>query len=119
MNSTRRRSGSSCKRAPAAWQKGRERIAVTTPRAQRIVDAYFSREHLDDRDDCCPLIGTASDVQRGGGAVKAAYQEVVEQLVKVFEDHLNEPQDSDLSVPASHDRTLARRSEAVEAKDVD
>jgi TetR/AcrR family transcriptional regulator, transcriptional repressor for nem operon len=23
--------------------------------------------------------------------VKAAYQEVVEQLVKVFEDHLNEP----------------------------
>ena len=81
-----------CKRAPAAWQKGRERIAVTTPRAQRIVDAYFSREHLDDRDDCCPLIGMASDVQRGGGAVKAAYQEVVEQLVKVFQDHLNEPQ---------------------------
>ena len=33
----------------------------------------------------------ASDVQRGGKAAKAAYQEVVEQLVKVFEDHLNEP----------------------------
>ena len=81
-----------CKRTPAAWQKRREPSAVTQPRAQRIVDAYFSREHLDDRDDCCPLIGTASDVQRGGGAVKAAYQEVVEQLVKVFEDHLNEPQ---------------------------
>ena len=34
----------------------------------------------------------ASDVQRGGASVKAAYQEVVEQLVGVFEKHLNEPQ---------------------------
>jgi hypothetical protein len=30
-------------------------------------------------------------VQRRGQVVKAAYQEVVEQLVKVFEDHLNGP----------------------------
>jgi TetR/AcrR family transcriptional regulator, transcriptional repressor for nem operon len=51
-----------CKRTPAAWQKRREPSAVTKPRAQRIVDAYFSREHLDDRDGCCPLIGMASDV---------------------------------------------------------
>ena len=51
-------------------------------------DAYFSREHFDDR----KLIGMASDVRRGGKAVEAAYQEVVEQMVKVFEDDLNEPQ---------------------------
>jgi TetR/AcrR family transcriptional regulator, transcriptional repressor for nem operon len=81
-----------CKKKPAAWQKRREPSAVTKTRAERIVDAYFSHEHFDDRDGCCPLIGMASDVQRGGEAVKAAYQEVVEQLVKVFEDHLNEPQ---------------------------
>jgi AcrR family transcriptional regulator len=81
-----------CKKNPAAWQKPREPSAITKPRAQRIVDAYFSREHFDDRDGCCPLIGVTSDVQRGGEAVKVAYQEVVEQLVKVFEDHLNEPQ---------------------------
>ena len=80
-----------CKKTPAAWQKRREPSAVTKPRAQRIVDAYFSREHFDDRNGCCPLIGMASDVERGGKAVKAAYQEVVEQMVKVFEDHLNEP----------------------------
>jgi AcrR family transcriptional regulator len=80
-----------CKRTPAAWQKRREPSAVTKSRAQRIVDAYFSREHFDDRDGCCPLLGTASDVHRRGEMVKAAYQEVVEQLVKVFEDHLNEP----------------------------
>ena len=81
-----------CKKTPAAWQKPREPSAVTKPRAQRIVDAYFSREHFDDRNGCCPLIGMASDVQRGGKAVKAAYQEVVEQMVKVFEDDLNAPQ---------------------------
>jgi TetR/AcrR family transcriptional regulator, transcriptional repressor for nem operon len=80
-----------CKKTPAAWQKRREQRAVTKPRAQRIVDAYFSREHFDDRDGCCPLLGTACDVQRRGEVVKAAYQEVVEQLVKVFEDHLNGP----------------------------
>ena len=81
-----------CKKTPAAWQKPREPRAVTKPRAQLIVDAYFSREHFDDRNGCCPLIGMASDVQRGGKAVKAAYQEVAEQMVKVFEDDLNEPQ---------------------------
>jgi AcrR family transcriptional regulator len=80
-----------CKKAPAAWQKRREPNAVTKPRAQRIVGAYFSREHFDDRDGCCPLLGTASDVQRRGEVVQAAYQEVVEQLVKVFEDQLRGP----------------------------
>jgi TetR/AcrR family transcriptional regulator, transcriptional repressor for nem operon len=80
-----------CKKTPAAWQKRREPSAVTKQRAQRIVDAYFSRAHFDDREGCCPLLGTASDVERSGEAVKAAYQEVVEQLVKVFEDHLGGP----------------------------
>ncbi|HZO45350.1 MAG TPA: TetR/AcrR family transcriptional regulator [Xanthobacteraceae bacterium] len=80
-----------CKKTPAAWQKQRAPRAVTKPRARRIVDAYFSREHFDDHDGCCPLLGTASDVQRRGDVVKAAYQEVVERLVNVFEDHLNGP----------------------------
>jgi len=84
-----------CKKTPAPWQKRREPSAVAKPHAQRIVDAYFSREHFDDRDGCCPLIGMASDVQRGGEEVKAAYQEVVEQMVKVFEDHLNGPRARD------------------------
>jgi len=89
-----------CKKAPEPWQcQRRDPRAVAKPRAQRIVDAYFSREHFDDRDGCCPLIGMASDVQRGGEDVKAAYREVVEQLVKVFEDNLNEPQ--------AHERALA------------
>ena len=88
-----------CKKTPAAWQTRRQPTAVTKHRAQRIVEAYFSREHLDDHDGCCPLLGTASDVERRGELVKAAYQEVVEQLVKVFEDHLNGPR--------AHKRALA------------
>ena len=88
-----------CQKKPAAWQKRRELGAVTKPRAQRIVDAYFSREHFDDRDGCCPLLGTSSDVQRRGEVVKAAYQEVVQQMVKVFEDNL--------ACPQPHERALA------------
>ena len=80
-----------CKKTPAPWQRRHGLGAVTKSHAQRIVDAYFSRAHFDDRDGCCPLLGTASDVQRRGEVVKAAYQEVVEQLVTVFEDHLNGP----------------------------
>jgi AcrR family transcriptional regulator len=57
-----------------------------------IVEAYFSREHCDDREGCCPLIGMPSDVSRSGEAVKAAYREVVEMLVHVFESNLNEPE---------------------------
>ena len=88
-----------CKKAPAARQRRPERSAVTKHRAQRIVDAYFSREHFDDHEGCCPLLGTAADVERSGEAVKAAYQEVVEQMVRVFEDHLD--------APRAHDRALA------------
>src|SRR5262245_50270947 len=88
-----------CKKTPAAWQKRREPTLVTKAHAQRIVDAYLSRKHFDDHDGCCPLLGTAADVERRGEMVKAAYQEVVEQLVKVFEDNINGPR--------QHERALA------------
>ena len=88
-----------CKKTPAAWQMRREPTAVTKSHAQRVVDAYFSRQHFDDHDGCCPLLATASDVERRGEMVKAAYQEVVEQMVKVFEDHLRGPR--------AHERALA------------
>src|SRR5262249_44455052 len=79
-----------CKRTAATWQRRRQ--PVTRHRAQRIVDAYFSREPFDEHEGFCPLLGTASDVECSGEAVKAAYQEVVEQLIQIFEDHLNEPE---------------------------
>jgi hypothetical protein len=59
---------------------------------------------------------SAKDVQDHLLAVLSSHLAEEESMPKVFEDHLNEPQDSDLSVPASHDRTLARRSEASKPK---
>jgi AcrR family transcriptional regulator len=81
-----------CPRAPEPWQaRHRDPRAVGEARARNIVEAYFSDDHCDDREGCCPLIGVPSDVSRGGQAVKAAYREVVEMLVDVFEQNLDEP----------------------------
>ena len=81
-----------CQEAPKPWQRERTRSSATSkPRAQRIVDAYFSRDHFDDRESCCPLIALPSDVSRGSGEVKAAYREVLEKLIGLFEADLDEP----------------------------
>src|SRR4029450_11973684 len=63
-----------CKKTPAAWQKRREPRTVTKPRAQRIVDAYFSREHFEDREARCPLLATPRDATRGRAARVRAHQ---------------------------------------------
>jgi TetR/AcrR family transcriptional regulator, transcriptional repressor for nem operon len=81
-----------CADAPKPWQpKTSERMA-RKPRSQRIVDAYFSRDHFDDRETCCPLIALPSDVMRGSDAVKGAYREVLEKLIDIFLDDLDAPQ---------------------------
>jgi AcrR family transcriptional regulator len=69
-----------CPEAPKAWQRPR-RGAASKSQAERIVDAYFSRDHFTDRETCCPLIGLPSEISHGGDTVKAAYQEVLEQLL--------------------------------------
>ena len=68
-------------------------------RAQRIVDAYFSLDHFDDRESCCPLIGLPSDVARGSVAVKAAYQDVLEKLLDLLQ--------ADLPGPDAYERALS------------
>jgi TetR/AcrR family transcriptional regulator, transcriptional repressor for nem operon len=88
-----------CPRAPEPWQaKHRDPRAVGKARARNIVEAYFSADHCDDHEGCCPLIGVPSDVSRGGQDVKAAYREVVEMLVDVFEQNLD--------APDAHERAL-------------
>ena len=62
------------------------------PIAKFVVDAYLSRHHLEDVDGSCPLIGLPSDVARSGQAVKAAYREVAESMIKVFQANLNGPE---------------------------
>jgi AcrR family transcriptional regulator len=81
-----------CAEAPKPWQrKPAAPAGACRPRGNRVVDAYFSRAHFDDRESCCPLVALPSDVARGGDGVKKAYREVLERLVDIFEADLSEP----------------------------
>ena len=77
-----------CPEAPKPWQRPR-RDAASKTRARRIVDAYFSRDHFNDHETCCPLIGLPSEVSHGSATVKAAYQDVLEKLLALLEADLD------------------------------
>lgn len=57
--------------------------------AQRMVDAYLSRRHLDDLDGQCPLIAYATDAARAGARVRESYRRLVEAMVWLFENNLD------------------------------
>jgi TetR/AcrR family transcriptional regulator, transcriptional repressor for nem operon len=80
-----------CVEAPKPWQQ-RGGSSPRKNRGQRIVDAYFSMDHFDDCETCCPLIGLPSDVSRSGDDVKAAYREVLQRLLKLLQADLDPPQ---------------------------
>jgi len=81
-----------CQEAPKPWQrKQRSPEGAGKSQARRVLDAYFSRDHFDDRERCCPLIGLPSEASRSGAGVKATYQEVVEKLASVFDAELDGP----------------------------
>ena len=88
-----------CQEAPKPWQDGRKPPSRRKTRGQRIVDAYFSQAHFDDREQCCPLIGLPSDVARGDDRVKAAYREVLKRLLELLQ--------ADLKQPRARERALA------------
>jgi TetR/AcrR family transcriptional repressor of nem operon len=71
--------------ARPSWQKGRRRRA---PFARRVLDAYLSPDHLKDVGGSCPLIALSSDVARASDAVKTAYREIAEAMVRVFKAQL-------------------------------
>jgi hypothetical protein len=66
-----------------------------------IVNAYLSKEHFDDRDGCCPMVGLPSDSARAGEAVRAAYRKVLEMMAGAFEAALAPGN------PAARQRALA------------
>jgi TetR/AcrR family transcriptional repressor of nem operon len=51
----------------------------------------LSGDHLEDVDGSCPLIGLSSNVARSGQVVKAAYREVAEKMILIFETGLKGP----------------------------
>jgi TetR/AcrR family transcriptional regulator, transcriptional repressor for nem operon len=75
-----------CEKAPKPWRRTRRN--AHKPRSHRIVDSYFSLDHFDDRESCCPMISMPSDAARAGQPVKAAYQEVLQKLLDILENDL-------------------------------
>lgn len=69
-----------CAEAPKPWQ-GR---SSAKRRSDRVVDAYFSRDHFTDRESCCPLLTTPSDIVGGDEGVRSAYGAVLKKLVSIF-----------------------------------
>jgi TetR/AcrR family transcriptional regulator, transcriptional repressor for nem operon len=53
--------------------------------AQRMVDAYLSREHLEDLDGQCPMIALSSDAARIGPEVRESYEKLLTAMVWLFE----------------------------------
>ncbi len=77
------------KEAPARWQKApKGPRKPDQPFARFVVDAYLSRDHLEDVEGSCPLIGLSSDVAHSNGTVKAAYREVTELMIQVFKANM-------------------------------
>lgn len=86
-----------CEEAPKPWRGPRRKAHKL--RAARIVDAYFSLDHFDDRESCCPLIALPSDTARRGDGAKAAYQDVLQKLLALLQ--------ADLRGPAARERAMA------------
>jgi len=93
-----------CADAPKPWQRNRAApVGTARQRGKRVLDAYFSRGHFDDRESCCPLVALPSDVARSSDGVKKAYREVLEKLVDIFEADFG----ADLAEPEKSERALA------------
>jgi TetR/AcrR family transcriptional regulator, transcriptional repressor for nem operon len=75
--------------SPPHWQSA---ALATQPRCQSlaraILDAYLSRDHLEDVEGSCPMIGLATDVARSSGATKAAYRQVLAMMAGIFAENM-------------------------------
>lgn len=56
---------------------------------EQMINAYLSREHLEDLEGHCPMIALPSDVARASPKVKAAYRKLLDRMAGVFENGLS------------------------------
>jgi TetR/AcrR family transcriptional repressor of nem operon len=68
-----------CNAAPLDFSASARRIVL------QMVDAYLSRQHLDDVDRHCPMIALPSDVARAGPTVRRTYEMLLSGMVGLFE----------------------------------
>ena len=97
-----------CRNPPEEWQRKHVNPCAEGPAlARMIMDAYLSKDHLEDRDGPCPTAALASDVSRSGAPVKKAFRMVLETMLTVFA--------AALPGPDAHERALALVSLCVGA----
>jgi len=97
-----------CRNPPEEWQRKHVNPCAEGPAlARMIMDAYLSKDHLEDRDGPCPTAALASDVSRSGPPVKKAFRMVLETMLTVFA--------AALPGPDAHERALALVSLCVGA----
>jgi TetR/AcrR family transcriptional regulator, transcriptional repressor for nem operon len=74
----------------AQWraQAGIDPTRPTREAASQMLGGYLSKEHLGDLDGQCPMIALPSDVGRSNPEVQAAYQQLLEAMVSLFEASL-------------------------------
>jgi AcrR family transcriptional regulator len=76
------RSFSTCN--PFAQEVARTKLKDPRKLAKMLVELYLSDEVLDDVDKHCPLVALPSDVARAGLKPRAAYTQVVKNMMHVF-----------------------------------
>jgi AcrR family transcriptional regulator len=64
---------------------GAERVTPTRQMVVQLVNAYLSRQHLQDLDRHCPMIALPSDVARAGPVVRRTYEMLLGGMVGLFE----------------------------------
>ena len=56
---------------------------------RQMINAYLSREHLEDTERQCPMVALPSDIARASAEVKEAYQGLVQAMAGLFESGSN------------------------------
>jgi TetR/AcrR family transcriptional regulator, transcriptional repressor for nem operon len=74
----------------AKWRAdaGIDPTKPTREAAAQMVRGYLSKDHLGDLDGQCPMIALPSDAARSSPEVQAAYQLLLESMVRLFETSL-------------------------------
>lgn len=70
---------------PAMWS---EWLEAATDLAKQVIRTYLSQAHLNEIDDCCPMVSLPNDVARSDVAVKRAFEVAFRDMVGVFEKSL-------------------------------
>ena len=74
----------------AEWRKdaGVDPANPTDEMTRQMIESYLSVDHFGDLDGQCPMIALPSDIARSNPQVQAAYQQLLNAMVGMFENGL-------------------------------